>query len=49
VSESAGEGAATVVVQRLFLDIEDLSPPYYYYYYYYYYCYFDQTLTPRRC
>jgi hypothetical protein len=42
VSESAGEGAATVVVQRLFLDIEDLSPPYYYYYYY---CYFDQTLT----
>ena len=45
VSESAGEGAATVVVQRLFLDIErglSLSPPYsYYYYYYYYYYYFD--------
>jgi hypothetical protein len=30
VSESAGEGAATIVVQRLFLDIEDLSPPYYF-------------------
>jgi hypothetical protein len=33
VSESAGEGAATVVVQRLFLDIErglSLSPPYYF-------------------
>jgi hypothetical protein len=40
VSEGAGEGegAATVVVQRLFLDIErGLVAPYYYYYHHYYF------------